>query len=464
MEEMDENNEKKEDDVMENDSEKSKNKNSKSKNQENYKSGNDDNNDEMEESEIKENVNDPLLKKLKKRVNKILSIQEIEDTEEEENDEDIKNGNEAKDKGVEAIHLDKENKNEKVKDLKYETKVNQNTQIENENQVEEIEEDWTKENIIENRETIISQVNEMDFLNQNEEMEELQHILFQSKNINEIDKEMLIKSQYLWQLYELSTRDLSLRLCEQLRMILEPLVASRLQGDYKSGKRINMRKIIPYIASDYRKDKIWLRRTKPSKRNYQILIVLDDSKSMKDTKAGVMACKSLALLTKALNILEVGEIGVCSFGDTFNILHEIGKPFMGQSGELCLSKLTFSQERTNFNKCIPGIVSVLTECRINTSIQISFIISDGRINSDRNEIRKYCIDAVSRGQIIVMLIIDTNESSLVEATVWTKDNKLKPYMEDYPFPYYIIIRDLDNLPEVLGSCLKQWFEMISQNK
>ena len=30
-----------------------------------------------------------------------------------------------------------------------------------------------------------------------------------------------------------------------------------------------MRKVIPYIASGYRKDKIWLRRTKPSKRQYQ---------------------------------------------------------------------------------------------------------------------------------------------------------------------------------------------------
>ena len=31
-----------------------------------------------------------------------------------------------------------------------------------------------------------------------------------------------------------------------------------------------MRKVIPYIASQFRKDKIWLRRTKPSKRQYQI--------------------------------------------------------------------------------------------------------------------------------------------------------------------------------------------------
>ena len=54
------------------------------------------------------------------------------------------------------------------------------------------------------------------------------------------------------------------------------------RGDYRSGKRLNMRKVIPYIASQFRKDKIWLRRTKPSKRQYQIMLAVDDSSSMKD--------------------------------------------------------------------------------------------------------------------------------------------------------------------------------------
>lgn len=52
------------------------------------------------------------------------------------------------------------------------------------------------------------------------------------------------------------------------------------RGDYRTGRRINMRKIIPYVASQFRKDKIWLRRTKPSKRQYQVLIAVDDSQSM----------------------------------------------------------------------------------------------------------------------------------------------------------------------------------------
>lgn len=57
-------------------------------------------------------------------------------------------------------------------------------------------------------------------------------------------------------------------------------------GDFRSGKRISMKKVISYIASEYRKDKIWLRRTKPSKRDYEIAIAIDDSRSMQLSGAG----------------------------------------------------------------------------------------------------------------------------------------------------------------------------------
>jgi len=52
--------------------------------------------------------------------------------------------------------------------------------------------------------------------------------------------------------------------------VLEPNEVASFKGDYKSGKRINMKKIIPYIASNFKKDKIWLRRNNPSKRKYQV--------------------------------------------------------------------------------------------------------------------------------------------------------------------------------------------------
>ena len=54
------------------------------------------------------------------------------------------------------------------------------------------------------------------------------------------------------------------------RLILEPTKADKLQGDLMTGKRLNMRKVIPYNASQFKKDKIWLRRVKPNKRQFQV--------------------------------------------------------------------------------------------------------------------------------------------------------------------------------------------------
>ncbi|KAJ0288619.1 hypothetical protein COL922a_014298, partial [Colletotrichum nupharicola] len=64
---------------------------------------------------------------------------------------------------------------------------------------------------------------------------------------------------------------------EQLRLILAPTLATKLRGDFRTGKRLNIKRIIPYIASQYKRDKIWMRRSVPSKRNYQIMLAVDDS-------------------------------------------------------------------------------------------------------------------------------------------------------------------------------------------
>jgi hypothetical protein len=59
-------------------------------------------------------------------------------------------------------------------------------------------------------------------------------------------------------------------LTEALRLILEPTRATRLAGEFRSGKRLAMRRVIAYIASHFRRDKIWLRRTRPDRRAYQV--------------------------------------------------------------------------------------------------------------------------------------------------------------------------------------------------
>lgn len=107
-----------------------------------------------------------------------------------------------------------------------------------------------------------------------EELHVLAEELQQRKRNREGDAndEGIETGRELWGRLRAVTGSLSRRLCEQLRLVLEPMVSTKLQGDYRSGKRINMRRVIPYIASGFRKDKIWLRRTKPAKRDYQVCL------------------------------------------------------------------------------------------------------------------------------------------------------------------------------------------------
>ena len=40
--------------------------------------------------------------------------------------------------------------------------------------------------------------------------------------------------------------------------------------------------------------------------------------------------------------------------------------------------------------------------------------------------------------------------------------EVKKYLDSFPFEYYVVLRDVEALPEVLSSTLKQFFERISE--
>lgn len=51
------------------------------------------------------------------------------------------------------------------------------------------------------------------------------------------------EARQAWCQFCAATSGLSRDLCEQLRLVLEPTQAARLRGDYRTGRRINMRKV-----------------------------------------------------------------------------------------------------------------------------------------------------------------------------------------------------------------------------
>ncbi|KAL4114446.1 hypothetical protein PRIC2_014383 [Phytophthora ramorum] len=272
------------------------------------------------------------------------------------------------------------------------------------------------------------------------------------------------------------------RLCEQLRLVLEPMLRAKLEGDFRTGKRINMRKVIPYIASQFRKDKIWLRRTRPSKRQYQVMLAIDDSESMADNHAGRLALEALATLCKGMTQLEVGELSVVKFGQDLELLHAFDTPFTDDAGSRLIGRFGFQQKKTNMVQTLDTILQLLETAKLSSAAasstveftQIVFLISDGRFDSDgRVRIRKQIETALERQQLIVLLIVDQGaaetegadnpQTSILDTQSVTFEKgkvRMVPYLENYPFPYYVLLPTSAMLPEILSDSLRQWFEML----
>ena len=283
------------------------------------------------------------------------------------------------------------------------------------------------------------------------------------------------EARQLWAYYEHATRDLSLFLTEQLRLILAPTLATKMRGDFRSGKRLNMKRVIPYIASQYKRDKIWMRRSIPSKRDYQIMLAVDDSKSMGESGSGQLAFETLALVAKSLSMLEVGQICVVGFGNEVVLAHEFDKPFSTEAGAQILSNFGFQQTQTNVSKLIAKSIMLFREARrasFNAGMdlwQLELIISDG-VCEDHDVIRRLVRQAQEDRIMIVFVIVDSSHQggSIINMTqaVFESDASgesklgIKRYLDDFPFLYYLVVGDVKELPLVLAQALRQWFSEV----
>lgn len=280
----------------------------------------------------------------------------------------------------------------------------------------------------------------------------------------------------MWQNYLVLTAALSQQLCEQLRLLLEPTQAAKLRGDYRTGKRLNMRKIIPYIASQFRKDRIWLRRTKPSKRQYQICLAIDDSSSMVDNHTKQLAFESLAVIGNALTLLEVGQIAVCSFGESVKLLHPFHEQFNDSSGSQILRLCKFQQRKTKIAQFLESVAIMFAAAQKlsqNTSpetAQLLLIVSDGRgLFLEGKDRVLAAVQAAQNANIFVIFVVLDNPNSRdsildIKVPIFKGPGEMpeiRSYMEEFPFPFYIILRDVNALPETLSDALRQWFELVT---
>lgn len=302
----------------------------------------------------------------------------------------------------------------------------------------------------------------------------------------------------LWHHHTSRTHPLTLTLTSHLRLILAPTLATKLRGDFRTGKRLNIKRIIPYIASSYKRDKIWMRRSVPSKRAYQVLLAIDDSKSMAENGSAAMAFDTLAMVSKALTAVEVGEVGVVAFGEEVRVLHELGTPLGDEAGAGVISGFGFKQERTNVRSLVERSIELFRDARGRASgaggggadlWQLEVVVSDG-ICEDHEGIRRLLLKAMEERIMIIFVIVDAAataavsggqsgqaqpQSSIVdlEKVEFVQmpgeggeagDMKLvrTKYLDTFPFGYYLVVKDVRDLPGVLSTALRQWFSEVAE--
>ncbi|VDO18382.1 unnamed protein product [Heligmosomoides polygyrus] len=234
-----------------------------------------------------------------------------------------------------------------------------------------------------------------------------------------------------------------------------------------------MRRLIPYIASDYRKDRIWMRRTKKAQRDYQSGLISGSHCSGRLRKYErewdspgrplMVTCESVCIVEDALRRCDAGGVAVCSFGSDVKVINAFGDHMM--PGPELLQKLSFNQSSTDLLLLLNRSRQMLRDVRTPTSEQLLIIISDGRGALAQGAEKVKAALAALQGVTVLFVILDSGPKSICELSVASFQGEnvvLTPYLSSFPFPFYAIVKAVTQLPSTLAESIRQWFEMTVQ--
>ena len=94
------------------------------------------------------------------------------------------------------------------------------------------------------------------------------------------------------------------------KVALDPRTDARESSPGRLQNRKTVKHAKDYSVHDPRVlvDKIWLRRSRPSSRKYQVMLAIDDSRSMAENHCGHIALESMVLLARPWRVWRIGRI------------------------------------------------------------------------------------------------------------------------------------------------------------
>ncbi|CAI5952787.1 unnamed protein product [Closterium sp. NIES-64] len=92
--------------------------------------------------------------------------------------------------------------------------------------------------------------------------------------------------------------------------------------------------------------------------------------------------------------------------------------------------------------------------------QLVLIVADGRFH-EKETLRRTVRHAMGKGQLLAFILLDSPSESILDMqSVSFSDGvpAFSSYLDSFPFPYYILLRDIHALPRTLAGLLRQWLE------
>jgi midasin len=185
-------------------------------------------------------------------------------------------------------------------------------------------------------------------------------------------------------------------------------------------------------------------------------------------------------------------VSIARFGEGVEILHPFGDSgFSDTDGAKVMSAFKFDQHRTDVAALVERSLDTLAAARqASTSSspdlwQLEIIISDG-VCQDHARLRALLRRALEDRVMIVFLIVDSlgqssAPSSTPAATSTARTSilsmqsvaykqvngqmqlEMERYLDTFPFDYYVVLRDVEALPNVLAETLRQWMSRVAES-
>lgn len=138
----------------------------------------------------------------------------------------------------------------------------------------------------------------------------------------------------------------------------------------------------------------------------QVVIAIDDSRSMGESRCGHLALEASVALCRAMTQLEVGEMAVVSFGARGNtrLVHPFERPFTDEAGAAVLSQFSFRQDNTIADEPVVDLLRFL----------------GGVLESARARVARSAAGGANQLQQLVLVIADGRFHEKVRATTSTQ--------------------------------------------